>query len=154
MLDGPHAGRVVGHEDHVADLTRGEVMPVEDLAVEDEPAADAGADPAAHQVRRALSRARLPLAVDRDVHVVVQGDLLAEPLTEDLGDLLVFPAEVHRLEHDPGVGVNRARRPHAHGLDRLERDTRRVAGFLHTVDDAVQHRVPALVGEGLPLRPA
>ena len=62
-----------GLDDRVADLA-GRSLTLVELAVQDQATADAGPDPHAEQVPVGASGAPLPLAEDRDAHVVVEPD--------------------------------------------------------------------------------
>ena len=111
------AAAAVGVDRGVADLAGHVGGAVVELAVEDEPAADPGADGDADRVPRAPRRAHPPLAEDRAVGVVVELGGKPEPVANDLPQRQVDPAEVGREQHDAALGVERARRADADAED-------------------------------------
>ena len=111
------AAAALGVDGRVADLARHVRRAVVQLAVEDDPAADAGADRDADGVPRAARRADPPLAEHRAVGVVVERGGQAQPVVDDLPERQVHPAEVGREQHDAALGVERAGRADADAED-------------------------------------
>ena len=136
----------------MSNLTRREIVPVVEVAIENEPAAHARADPDTQNELGTFARAEFILAIDRDVHVVVEVRRHLCFLGQQVCDRLVLPAQVHRLKHDALLRIDRARRTDADAAELREFDLRRNARLIHGVHDAVEHRIQPLVGLGLLLR--
>ena len=88
---------------------------VKELAVENQPAADAGADRHADDVRAAARRALPPFADGRAVRVVVERRRQIQPLADPVAQRKVLPAEVRRdtitiLSRDRAAPARRCRR--------------------------------------------
>src|SRR6185437_5141200 len=113
------AATAVRVDGRVADLTRHIGHAVIDLAVEHDPAADAGPDRESHHRLRAPRGSPPPLAVDGAIGVVVQ----LRGQTGDLGDPVpereVRPTEVGGEQDDAAVGVEGTGRTDADAHDLL-----------------------------------
>ena len=137
-------------DDGVADLARVPGAAPPQPAVEDQAAADAGADPDPQHVVRAPARPPGVLGQGADVGVVVDVDGDAtQPLGEQRaeGDVVFLPPrQVRRLADDAGFMVDGARRPDPHPLD-----TRGAAQVLDDLDDRLDDRGRASVERCLAL---
>ena len=94
----------------------GRTPAVVELAVQDEPAADAGADPHAEDVLEGPARAATVLAEDADAHVVVDRHLRpVHRLRHARAELDVVgeAGYVRGQGHDARIGVDAARCPDA-----------------------------------------
>ena len=111
------AAAALGVDGGVPDLAghvRGAVI---EPAVEDDPAADAGADGEPDRVPAPLRGADPPLAQHGAVGVVVERRREPQAVVDDLAQRQVDPAEVRREQHDAALGVERARRADADADD-------------------------------------
>ena len=135
------------------DLAGVAVEPVEQFAVEDEPAADAGADEDAEDVARPLGRPADELAVGAHAHVVLDDDR-PRPLGGDGREhVVIFPAEV-RGEADLRRGVfdlTGDAQPEAADVGRI--DLGLADDGVHRLDDAGEHPGRADLVAGRLLRP-
>src|SRR5690606_34010195 len=104
--DVPAAARDVGRARHgdVPDVAGGALGAAAQLAVRDDPGADAGGDLDEEHVRHGGPR-RAVLAERHDVDVVVHEDRRVEPLLEDPGDVDVVPRGHDRRVDGPAGGV-------------------------------------------------
>ena len=103
------AGAAVHNDDRVADLAAGEVAAGIDLVVDDDAAAEAGAQRDGDRVVGACERAGLVLAVSRSVGVVLKDDELAVRAVGDhLAQLEVLEVQVVGELDDAGRAVDGA----------------------------------------------
>ena len=110
------------------------------LAVEDDPRADAASDQHHDQVVHAPPRARRPLAPGGNAQVVP--DPHRQPRRPRLHQLqkgYLAPAEVGRVHHHAGALLDPAGHAHAHALHLAERHSRRAAGRLGRAHDGFGH---------------
>ena len=99
---------VVWVDNDMPDLARGSARAVVDLAPQDEPAPDAGADPEPEQVVAAFAGAKALLGEGRGVDVVVEHDGHVEAALEFLGCWQVVPLQIRCIEDDPPLRIDRA----------------------------------------------
>ena len=95
------AGRAVGLDHGVAELGAGAGRAAVDLAVEDQAAADPGADRQHHRVVGAAGGAVEVLGQGGDVGVVVDEDGQADPLADQVADRQVVERQVDGRDGDP-----------------------------------------------------
>src|SRR5204862_1830185 len=135
----------IGVDADMSELGRRVGGPAIDVAIDDDPAADAGPERETDDVVRAARRSAPPLPVDRAVRVVVERCRQAEAFAHAVAQRHVGPAEIGRQQDDAGLGVERTRRADADAFDFLSRFLDRRLGKL---DDPADHRIGALCCEG------
>ena len=111
-----------------------------DLSVDDDTAADSGAEGNGHSVPRSLGRAREELAEGGRVGVVLDLYLLMEAFLHHIGDLPVGEEEVGRGLDDARLGIDRAGHADTDILDVVRGDP----GFFDSLKDYRRHRVANL----------
>ena len=116
---------------HVPELGPG----AEELAVEDDAAADAGPERQRHEVGRAATRAELELGEGRAARVVLDLDRQVEPPLHLLGEVDVAERDVDGAEREPGRVVDPRRDPEADRVDAVERQRP------HDVGELVEQRL-------------
>ncbi len=109
------AGEAVPFHDHVPDLAGEPVGAAIDPSVDDDAAADPGADPDVQHVAMPSGRAKPVFAVGGGGAVVVDHHGQVEGGLDHLRQGHVAPGEVRRVPEDAGVGLDEAGRPDAHG---------------------------------------
>src|SRR5262249_25643432 len=117
-------------QDGVADLAGAEVEPAVQLAVEDQPAADAGADEDAEHVLGLLGRAVRELAVGAELHVVLEVTGPGPSGVGDAGQLLVAPVEVGGVADAAGALIDLPGDAHPQAADFIRWHGSRADGFL------------------------
>src|SRR3954468_12671714 len=150
------AARAVHLDDHVADL-RGGPAAEPRLAVEDDPAADAGAPEDAEQGAVGLRGADLELGVDGAADVVAERDGRPQLALEHLAQVErpVPAGQVPRARHGAGFVVDAAGGTDADALQPGRLDARLLGGHTQDLDHlgrdrrrtAVQRRLVALGAE-------
>jgi hypothetical protein len=91
----------------VADLAGAVGRAVKEIAFEDEPTADPGADGDADRNASPPGRSHPPLSENRAVSVVVERRRQREPLVDNPAQRQVHPAEIGCEQHDPALGIQR-----------------------------------------------
>ena len=126
-------------QDHVAVLGGLELVAGEELAVEDEAAAHAGAGEEAHDVPVAPPRAELVFAVHAEIDVIAHKEGHAEALAHGAGDVIVAPGQVRGKEHDALVLVDDAGGAGGDGVELFPVDAGGLDHLLHHADDDLFH---------------
>src|SRR5829696_6683362 len=103
------AQRTAGLDDHVADLRREPVRAAEQLPVEDDPSADAGADADVQDVAVAVRGPDPDLAPDGGGVVVLRERRNPERALDAIDERCLAPREVRREPQDPRAGLDHAR---------------------------------------------
>src|SRR5829696_4741778 len=103
------AQRTAGFDDHVADLRREPVRAAEQLPVEDDAAADAGADADVQDVAVALRRPDPDLAPDGGGVVVLRERRNTERALDAIDERRLAPREVRREPQHARAGLDHAR---------------------------------------------
>ena len=102
------ARRTAGLHDHVADLRGEAVRSSKELAANDDPAADAGADGHDEHLARTAARAESELAPRRGARVVLHHRRSPDRLLDSGGERQVAPRDVRReVQRRPPVGESR-----------------------------------------------
>ena len=143
------AGRAVGLDHDVAELGAGAGRAAVDLAVEDQAAADPGADGQHHHVRLAAGGAEEVLGEGGDVAVVVDEDRQPDPLFDEVADRQVGERQVDGGDGDAALVVDRRRDPEPDrgGLGA------RLARRADLADQQLDQLVLGLAGRGLAAAP-
>jgi hypothetical protein len=92
----------------VPDLAGGIARAGPQAAVDHRPGAEAGPDEDRDEAVTRAASARVELAPRRRPHVVLEHDRRAQRVPKRVGERHVGPAEVGRLDHDAGFGVDLA----------------------------------------------
>src|ERR1039458_9757653 len=134
-------------EHHVTDLPGGVVESAVKVAVDDEAAADAGADEDADEALGLAFELDDVDAQRADVAVVFDEYRHAEKLLQVLLQQHVLPAFHVRGEDDPALGkIHRARRANANAGDLLEVEVGFIHRVLHAARDALDDGIAAALG--------
>ena len=127
MVGAARAPRPVDVDDHVPPLARRAARAVDQVPVDDDPPADAGAERTAARRSGPLRRAPAMLGHDRGVGVVVDGDRAAQALGHDVAERDVPQRQMHGGARDPRARVDERRDAEA---DRAHVAAGRIAGLL------------------------
>ena len=135
----------VGAERQEAELARRVVRAPNQLAADDQPAADAGAERDEGEVVEPLARPLPGLALNGEVHVVLEQHVAAERrLQRGRHVHPVEPGDVRREPHPAGRRIGRSRHAGHRDADPLARHARRRGRLAAKAGDLVDHRLPAL----------
>ena len=126
-------------KDHVAVLRRLELVAREQLPVQDQAAAHAGAREKSDHVLISSGCAVLELAQHADVHVVADEERHAELLLDGRLDIVISPGKIRGKEDDALRGINDARSARRDGADVLLFDAGSLQHLRHDADDDFLH---------------
>ena len=143
----PHGIRPVGHRHHVAYLAAAAAESHPGLAVQDDAAADAGADEHGDQAAGAFARAHAMFTHSCYTHVVAQHHRHVVPLLQRAGDLDVLPArQVGEIHHHAPRAIDDAWCADADSCDALLLDLGRIQRVVHRLLDALNDGFGAFLG--------
>ena len=109
------AGAPAGNDVEVPDLPAESGRPAQEVAVDDDGPAHAGADGHDEGVALAAGRPETGLGPPEGIGVVLDDDGQAHALGDDVADPHPGPVQVGAVRHRVAVGGHEARRPDAHG---------------------------------------
>ena len=138
-------------DDHVTQLPRRVVHAAVEFSIDDDAAADAGADEDAEGVARFGFELHLIDTEHAGLAVVLQEDRHIQPLLQFLDQGHVLPAQVGREDDFPVLRVHRPRGADADGPDLLEGEVAFVDGVDHTTRNPLDDGLRSALGFGAEL---